>query len=865
MPELDVAKEHADLESVWGRLPRVRISVLERADPESLRREVLRRDYHVLHFMGHGAFSPQDGEGVLYFENEDGAAWPVSGRALAAELKDAKSLRLVVLNACETGNAVSATGGSPYAGVASALVLGGIPAVVAMQAPIADAAAIAFSRAFYERLAAGEPVDAAVAEGRLAIHRLDEKAVEWAKPLLFLRSPDGRIFTRSIRWYRGRFAAGLVLALLSAAAAGSGWWMQDDRHQETLRRSSDAQRLHEQGLIWAQRSEQEESERRRVALDRASAAFHEALRLDPDLVNACCSLARVELAQGRDAAAIERCLRAVERKSHDPILHYEMGMLYLQTHHLPEARKHLLKAVDLDPRYAAAHDALGDLFLELRDAEAARQHLARALAVLPGSAPILKDRARAALVEGEYKEAIADLMHALQLQPEPVVEREIRYHLAEAHAMSGETDEACSSLEMLARVGISDQNWGRKGAELSRKLGCSASGTQRAGTSHPLTPISRAESLRASVADFGGTVYIAGAPEGEAEELRIVYRTLVIPAGHTVRLADGAWANVVCSNNQLVHLARRRTWTLTPDACQEGRPLGPGAYASVAPEIGRLRSLAGRPSVLEQRIRSEEKDEPGIPKLLYPRNTAVREARPEIVWSGVEEAFEYEIELVGSRLEPVRIAADGIACAAASDFPMFPRVCRAAYPESFPDLRPGAKELLRVGVRATLVAGLMVATEGSSVTRLTDPETAEVRRALEEIDASPAGPWARQLLRAGVLARADLRGDAIEALQKALVAEDHPALRVTLGDLFLEIGLAGQARASYEAALRSEPNTVVRAAAELGLGLAADAQRESVRAQEHLRRARSLYAEAGLDEEAALASHLASQAGGDEP
>ena len=77
---------------------------------------------------------------------------PVSGETLVTLLKDLTSLRLVFLNACETARAAREDGLDPFAGVATALVRAGLPAVVAMQRPISDAASIAFSRAVHLRL-----------------------------------------------------------------------------------------------------------------------------------------------------------------------------------------------------------------------------------------------------------------------------------------------------------------------------------------------------------------------------------------------------------------------------------------------------------------------------------------------------------------------------------------------------------------------------------------------------------------------------------------------------------------------------------------------------------------------------------------
>jgi hypothetical protein len=61
-----------------------------------------------------------------------------------------------------------------------------------MQFPISDQAAIAFAQTFYERIAQGFPVDAAVAEGRKVLY--SSKQAEWATPVLYLRAKDGMLF-----------------------------------------------------------------------------------------------------------------------------------------------------------------------------------------------------------------------------------------------------------------------------------------------------------------------------------------------------------------------------------------------------------------------------------------------------------------------------------------------------------------------------------------------------------------------------------------------------------------------------------------------------------------------------------------------
>ncbi len=130
---------------------------------------------------------------MLAFEGAGGLPDLVSGKAFATKLKDLRSLGVVVLNACNTARA-GQRGANPFRGVATALVHGGVPAVVAMQRPITDRAAIGFSTAFYRHLARGDSIDEALTEGRQAVHSAKPEGFEWATPVLFLRIPDGNVF-----------------------------------------------------------------------------------------------------------------------------------------------------------------------------------------------------------------------------------------------------------------------------------------------------------------------------------------------------------------------------------------------------------------------------------------------------------------------------------------------------------------------------------------------------------------------------------------------------------------------------------------------------------------------------------------------
>ena len=188
---LEVDKEWQRLREVTSPLEErglLRLKQLENPTPARLRK-ALRGQVNVLHFVGHGFFDDSLELGGLIFEDENGGSKVVTAKELAELLQDSRTLRLVFLNACE--GAVSGRSDS-FAGVAQGLVQRCVPAVLAMQFPISDPAAIALSREFYSALADGYPIDAALSEARKAVMEAGGP-LEWGTPVLFSRSDDNRL------------------------------------------------------------------------------------------------------------------------------------------------------------------------------------------------------------------------------------------------------------------------------------------------------------------------------------------------------------------------------------------------------------------------------------------------------------------------------------------------------------------------------------------------------------------------------------------------------------------------------------------------------------------------------------------------
>jgi TPR repeat protein len=168
----------------------VKLERLPTATFSELRRRARGVPFHVLHFIGHGGFDKNAGDGVLHFEDSMGMSDPIPGNLLGNILRDHSSLRLAVLNACEGGRQ---TREDPFSGVAQSLCQQLLPAVIAMQFEISDDAAKTFAEEFYAAIADRLPIDAAVSESRKALFG-GRFGQEWATPVLYMRSSDGLLF-----------------------------------------------------------------------------------------------------------------------------------------------------------------------------------------------------------------------------------------------------------------------------------------------------------------------------------------------------------------------------------------------------------------------------------------------------------------------------------------------------------------------------------------------------------------------------------------------------------------------------------------------------------------------------------------------
>jgi len=280
-PKLNVEREKANINTALGGLVErglFTVEWLHTATLAELQKRLRQGDpVHIFHFIGHGGWDRDRDDGLLVFQDEYGDGYEVGASHLATILNNHKSLRLVVLNACEGARLSPA---DPFAGVAGTLVSLGLPAVLAMQFEITDRAAVQLARIFYESLADGLPIESALTEARVEIFASGND-VEWGTPVLYLRAADGVLFdveqgraeaeriARERAEAEGRARAEAEAKQLAAAQAEREriqheWIEAEERARaeaEAKRQAADAERAEQERQAKARANAKAEAER----------------------------------------------------------------------------------------------------------------------------------------------------------------------------------------------------------------------------------------------------------------------------------------------------------------------------------------------------------------------------------------------------------------------------------------------------------------------------------------------------------------------------------------------------------------------------------------------------------------------------
>jgi hypothetical protein len=181
----------------------IEYEVLEHPSRSYIREKCETIEPHILHFIGHAEAGATPNDHRLLIWGPGGDADTAGKGYDPWTLYDIRNdlqtipLRLAVLNGCRTAGATpGATPApaaiAPFENIAESMLQRGTLGVVGMQGDIPGDVAAAFSRALYEALVNGKPVDVAVQMARVVASQLPKKPnyverKDWSFPMLRTR------------------------------------------------------------------------------------------------------------------------------------------------------------------------------------------------------------------------------------------------------------------------------------------------------------------------------------------------------------------------------------------------------------------------------------------------------------------------------------------------------------------------------------------------------------------------------------------------------------------------------------------------------------------------------------------------------
>lgn len=147
----------------------INIDTLQATTIRDLRRKLLEQPFQIIHISGHGSSRG------LILANDKGGQHIINPLTLAAIFQRYPSIECVILNAC-------------YSSLQGRLLASSVPFTVAMDGPITDGVATAFSVGFYDALVAGHTMDFAYEEGISSIQ--SEVSLETKLPKLIRKGEE---------------------------------------------------------------------------------------------------------------------------------------------------------------------------------------------------------------------------------------------------------------------------------------------------------------------------------------------------------------------------------------------------------------------------------------------------------------------------------------------------------------------------------------------------------------------------------------------------------------------------------------------------------------------------------------------------
>jgi tetratricopeptide (TPR) repeat protein len=416
-PKLNVVKERDRINKGIDSLQhegKVDFQWVPGGSGRDLMKKLLEGEWHIFHFIGHGGVeeaSPGAGaSGFVVMVDEDGRPVKKFASDLAMMLTGAKrSMRLIMLNCCESARVnVGDRFGNPAIGL---MKTGWLPAVVAMQFPITDSAAISMSEGFYAALAGNRSIDDAVTLARKFIQ--EKSRVEWGIPVLYMRSPDGRIFDVEAPQPLATPAEAARLSkemlrqrrdeFMEALAAGPA---TIEALEELTRRG---QELH--GLL-ADDSELSVRlakvyfdlgtlQHKQKQIPKAAASFAYMLKLDPAKPEYFVRRANFNVTVGLYENALNDITEAIKLKPKNPEFYWIKGIVSMTAAGIDDKRGYLEEAIkafgtaiatnENEPKYLVSR---ANAYAQIKDVAKAQNDMDSAIALAPDNIDLLVQKAK---------------------------------------------------------------------------------------------------------------------------------------------------------------------------------------------------------------------------------------------------------------------------------------------------------------------------------------------------------------------------------------------------------------------------------------------------------------------------------------
>lgn len=298
-----------------------------------------------------------------------------------------------------------------------------------------------------------------------------------------------------------------------------------------------------------------------------------------------------------------------------------------------------------------------------------------------------------------------------------------------------------------------------------------------------------------------------------------------VPAGFGIAVFPGDLLRVDVGSVASLFCGDEASWgggpeTLGGDGMEHGIPCQAGRPPRPWTDVAALRA----------------EGDGSLPYIVQPRNTALLNDRPQIHWHEIDTEATYIITI---------IAEDG------EERPSFEATGGASdWPSDWPPLEVDATYLLRVSTKGKSHQEESTPA-GQGFWLLDTNESEEVQEQEERLRAQSLPATAIDLVVAELYLNHGMRSEAIGLLERVVQRDGTPAVYLSLSRVYLEVGVALEAKAFFDQALiaaQASGELEAEAEALVGLGLSIRLLGDDSDALQHFERAKELYEKIGAKE-----------------